>query len=417
MRLERRLPRGAVRLRTRLAALAVVTGVGVSAVLLPTTAGADPLADKQAQAREVTARLDRLDDQLMALSAEAERAKGELAQAERDVADARGKVASAQAELEQRQAQLRAFAVDAYMNGNSQPGLDTLLTSDVSRMPQIQGYLSATTANRRDLIDELGTTRQRAEQEGEHLSAAQGALADRNDALRRSLDDAERAVGEQEAIKSRLDGEIGQLVDAARQEEANRQAAAARQAEDQARQQQAARTAAPTTPAPAPPARPSTPAPTPAPAPPARPSTPAPSRPPAPRPEPGPSGPSAPVGSGATAAINAAMSKIGARYVWAAEGPDTFDCSGFTLWAWKHGGKRLPHYTGDQLNMSQRISAAEAQPGDLIFFWGPGTSGDPGHVGLYLGDGQFVHAPGSGKFVRVDSVNYWSGARVAYGRI
>jgi cell wall-associated NlpC family hydrolase len=103
--------------------------------------------------------------------------------------------------------------------------------------------------------------------------------------------------------------------------------------------------------------------------------------------------------------------------VWAAAGPDTFDCSGFTMWAWRHGGKSLSHYTGSQLAQSTRISAAEAQPGDLVFFWGPGDGGDPGHVGLYLGGGSFVHAPGRGKFVRVDSVGYWSGARVAYGRV
>jgi cell wall-associated NlpC family hydrolase len=103
--------------------------------------------------------------------------------------------------------------------------------------------------------------------------------------------------------------------------------------------------------------------------------------------------------------------------VWAAAGPNTFDCSGFTMWAWAHGGKSLSLYTGSQLAQSRRISAAEAQPGDLVFFWGPGDGGDPGHVGLYLGGGSFVHAPGRGKFVRVDSVGYWSGARVAYGRV
>ena len=89
----------------------------------------------------------------------------------------------------------------------------------------------------------------------------------------------------------------------------------------------------------------------------------------------------------------------------------------FTMWAWRHGGKSLGHYTGSQWAQSTKISYAEAQPGDLVFFWGPGDGGDPGHVGLYLGGGSFVHAPGRGKFVRVDSVGYWPGARVAYGRV
>ena len=111
------------------------------------------------------------------------------------------------------------------------------------------------------------------------------------------------------------------------------------------------------------------------------------------------------------------MSKLGSPYVWAAAGPNSFDCSGLTMWAWAHGGKSLSHYTGSQWASSTHISAGEAQPGDLVFFWGPGDGGDPGHVGLYLGGGTMVHAPHTGSYVKTESVNYWSGARVAYGRV
>jgi cell wall-associated NlpC family hydrolase len=101
----------------------------------------------------------------------------------------------------------------------------------------------------------------------------------------------------------------------------------------------------------------------------------------------------------------------------AAAGPNSFDCSGLTMWAWAQAGVSLPHYTGSQLAVSRQIPIADLQPGDLIFIWGPGENGDPGHVGLYIGGGQMVHAPHSGAYVETDSIYWWTGARVAAGRV
>ena len=96
---------------------------------------------------------------------------------------------------------------------------------------------------------------------------------------------------------------------------------------------------------------------------------------------------------------------------------DAFDCSGFTMWVWAQNGKSLGHYTGSQWAQTAHISLSELQPGDLVFFWGPGDGSDPGHVGLYVGGGQMIHAPGRGRYVRYDSINYWSGATVRAGRV
>ena len=115
--------------------------------------------------------------------------------------------------------------------------------------------------------------------------------------------------------------------------------------------------------------------------------------------------------------IAEADAKLGRPYVRGAAGPSAFDCSGFTRWAWQAAGVTLPHYTGAQWDMVQRISVDELQPGDLVFYWGSGERGDPGHVGLYVGDGQMIHAPGSGRSVRYESIWYWSGATVAAGRV
>ncbi|HEY9473160.1 MAG TPA: C40 family peptidase, partial [Mycobacteriales bacterium] len=95
-----------------------------------------------------------------------------------------------------------------------------------------------------------------------------------------------------------------------------------------------------------------------------------------------------------------ALSKLGSPYVWAAAGPDSFDCSGLMLWAWAQAGVALPHYTGDQYNMGTHVGIGELQPGDLVFFY-EGLS----HVGMYIGGGNVVHAPQPGDVVKIASVD------------
>ncbi|HEY6533295.1 MAG TPA: C40 family peptidase [Acidimicrobiales bacterium] len=117
-----------------------------------------------------------------------------------------------------------------------------------------------------------------------------------------------------------------------------------------------------------------------------------------------------------TPVLDAGRAKIGSPYRRGGSGPGVFDCSGFTRWAWQAAGVELPHYSGAQWAQSQRISIDELKPGDLVFYWGRG-GGDPSHVALYVGDGQILHAPGSGRSVRYDSIWYWNGAKVAAGRV
>jgi cell wall-associated NlpC family hydrolase len=114
--------------------------------------------------------------------------------------------------------------------------------------------------------------------------------------------------------------------------------------------------------------------------------------------------------------LDAGRAKLGTPYRLGGTGPGAFDCSGFTRWAWQAAGVELPHYSGAQWDQSTHIAIEDLKPGDLVFYWGRG-SGDPSHVALYVGDGQILHAPGSGRSVRYDSIWYWSSARVAAGRV
>ncbi|RBY82797.1 C40 family peptidase [Blastococcus sp. TF02A-26] len=122
--------------------------------------------------------------------------------------------------------------------------------------------------------------------------------------------------------------------------------------------------------------------------------------------------PSAPVAGGSGAAqtaIATAMAQRGKPYVWAAGGPGSFDCSGLTQYAFRAAGISLPHSSRLQSRMGQAVSRADLQPGDLVFFYSPVS-----HVGIYIGNGQMVHAPTSGDVVKVapvDAVGGYAGAR------
>ncbi|MGC1215412.1 MAG: NlpC/P60 family protein [Micromonospora sp.] len=107
------------------------------------------------------------------------------------------------------------------------------------------------------------------------------------------------------------------------------------------------------------------------------------------------------VSSAAQTAIRVACQQVGDPYVWGANGPDAFDCSGLTQYAYKAAGIYLTHFTGAQWNEGRSVSRSEARPGDLVFFYS-----DLHHMGLYLGDGLMVHAPRTGKPVQVTKISY-----------
>ena len=100
----------------------------------------------------------------------------------------------------------------------------------------------------------------------------------------------------------------------------------------------------------------------------------------------------------AQAAVDAALSQVGKPYQWGAAGPDSYDCSGLTMWAWAHAGVSLPHSSAAQYGATSRVSQSDWQPGDLLFYGSPIH-----HVGMYIGGGQMVEAPYTGASVRVVS--------------
>ncbi len=97
-----------------------------------------------------------------------------------------------------------------------------------------------------------------------------------------------------------------------------------------------------------------------------------------------------------------AQAQMGEPYVWGAEGPGSWDCSGLTMKAWQQAGVYLSHYTGFQWAETRHLPLSARQPGDLIFY---GVSGAASHhVALYIGGDLMIEAPHTGANVRVSSI-------------
>lgn len=114
---------------------------------------------------------------------------------------------------------------------------------------------------------------------------------------------------------------------------------------------------------------------------------------------------SVPASGNAQAVLNEAYSHLGKPYVWGATGAGTFDCSGFTQYVYQHAaGTNISRTTYTQINVGQAVSQDQLKPGDLVF-------PHAGHVGIYVGNGQMIHAPQTGDVVKVGPVYDFYAAR------
>ena len=117
-----------------------------------------------------------------------------------------------------------------------------------------------------------------------------------------------------------------------------------------------------------------------------------------------------PASGNARTVLNWAYSKLGTPYQYGGTGP-RYDCSGFVMVAWRQAGVSLPRVVPDQYNATRRVSRANLQEGDLVFFDGLG------HVGIYVGNNKFMHSPHTGSVVKIDSMSgYYSSNYVGAGR-
>jgi cell wall-associated NlpC family hydrolase len=104
--------------------------------------------------------------------------------------------------------------------------------------------------------------------------------------------------------------------------------------------------------------------------------------------------------------LTTAKKYLGVKYIWAANGPSAFDCSGFTKYVFKKNGISLPRYSGHQANMGKKVKFENLKKGDLVFFdTAKKFTRTVNHVGIFIGSNKFIHASSGGKKVMITSFN------------
>jgi cell wall-associated NlpC family hydrolase len=412
---------------SRFRALAVtLLGVGL-VVTASQPAFADTVEDKRRQAQQVADQLERLNDRSDLLVESYNVARMQLEAAQADVAEAETRLAALEGELGGLKTQVSAFAVRSYVYAGQSSGLASLLSGDsiVDGAAQRQGYAAVALGSNLEVTDQLAAKvddtqrlrdvlafkRRQAEQYAQNVATARKQVEAAVVETQQLLDKAkgELAVALQEEQERRAAEQLRAAraaiaeaqVRAAAEAERAAQQAAARAAQPAARPAGGAapavrpgRPAAATPAAAAPAATAAAPrAPTAVTRPAASPATTAAPKPSGPRP-----GANVPAPSpGAGGAVAAAMSQLGVPYRFAAAEPGVaFDCSGLTQWAWGQAGVRMPHSAGAQYAMFPKVSLADIQPGDLVWY--------PGHIGMYVGGGQYIHSPYPGSSVRLTAL-------------
>ena len=382
--------------RWRRRALAAGVAILLAAVTTPfaisSTAHADEISDKKAEAQQIAGQIFDLNSKIEEYAEAANGAQVQLFGLVQQIAAAQAKVDQAERDQERHRQQLMAYAVDAYVYGEPPEQVDVHIDPNGATVDPRNSYLHAASVNRQQLIDSLKTAEANLKTQITALEDAKQAAAAKAEDLKQRQDDAQRAADKLQGLKSQVDGELASLVQQAQEAQAAAEREAARQAAEQnalgspdtgsssGSSSSSAPSGSPTSSDPAdnPPVTiyvPSRPIPA---GPPPDPDT-----------------------EGAQKAIQFARDQLGKPYIWGAEGPDAYDCSGLTMKAWKAGGVTMDHWTGSQYAQTRPIRLTDVQPGDLIFY------NQMQHVALYIGDGKIIHAPHAGSTVQIEDMYYW----------
>lgn len=338
-------------------------------------------ADISAQIRDEQARLDALNNQAEAAAERYNAGRIALVRAQSAAAIADSRVVREQAALDALKTQVGAFAAQVYRSGGTDKIVLLVTTSSPQTYLDRSSALDRISARQSSLMANLATARHRREQASVEAKFVADAAAQTLKTLDKDKAAVLHAANQAQGVLRDLRVKQAQLVRAAKDAAARRVAQA--RADALAAQARASAAAAAAF-AQAPTIAPSTPMAT-------TPTTPT----------------STPVattkryaGGAAQIAVQVAMDQLGKPYVWGAAGPNSFDCSGLTMFAYASAGISLSHYTGAQFNEGQHVPQSDLRPGDLVFF---GTS--LGHMGMYIGNGNFIHAPHSGDVVKISPLS------------
>jgi peptidoglycan DL-endopeptidase CwlO len=341
--------------------------IGLAATLVvasPSIAAPSSVSSKQAEARDVMAQIQGLDANLERAVDAYNLANDKLAKIESDLRTNKAELKLARTNLKHAQRQLNAHVVAMYTSGNQDTGLEVLLGATsmddlMSRLDTVNRVSDQTA----DVLRQVKVFRAKVKEEHARLQTAhvqQGKLVAERSAEKASI---EGQLASRQQLLSSIKSQIVQIQAA----EQARQAQLAAQARARLASTGAtvlnASAGAVTSPQPAP--------------------------------------VYAPPPSKYGGVVGIAMQYLGTPYVYGGASPSGFDCSGFVMYVFNQIGVSLPHNAAAQYGYGMPVSRDQLQAGDLVFFNGLG------HVGIYIGGGQFIHSPHTGDVVKISSLTGW----------
>ena len=406
----------------------LVVAAALVAVAAPATAGANQLNNARAEAAALNAKIQALGYQEAALSERYDAAQSRLSTARSKVSGATRSLGAAERAASRTMSLLQQDAVQAYVGGGPQAGLNSSLpTKSVTEAMLSQQMAETFASAQTDALDSYRSAAANEVTARARLVAARNADARQLAKLAAARDQVQAAQAHLVALEDQVTGQIAAIVAQIRHQQflaeqraaearlAAERAAAARAAAAQAallrreeaqlaaqrlaaerlaaqraaeqRQADARRQAALRVAAALNAAAPAVTVPT-------VPASTVPTVPVVPTTAPVPQVPG--VSQAASLAVQAALSRVGDPYVWGASGPGAFDCSGLVMWAYGQAGVSLPHFSGAQYAETTPIPMSALQPGDLVFPADPAQ-----HVAMYIGNGMVVQAPYTGADVQV----------------
>jgi peptidoglycan DL-endopeptidase CwlO len=320
---------------------AAVVGLSIATILGGLALSTPVNADPKPTLAEVQRRVDELHGQAEEANERYNQAAETVAEIERRLVAAESDAKRQEARVQKLTAEMGGYAAATYRAGGLDPTVQAMLAEDPEDFLARSSVIDAYATQQAEQLNAVAAERQQLEQKRLIVDEERSRQATIKAVLATEQETVDRLVAEQEELLAKLTAE--EKARLAREQERARAAALA---ERDAASSRISRGSSSSTPA-----------------------------------------PNVPASGRAAVAVQAALSKIGAPYVYGTAGPNTFDCSGFTSWAWAQAGVSLSRSSREQAAQGTRVSVSQLQPGDILFYDSPVS-----HVAMYIGNGMVVHA-------------------------
>jgi cell wall-associated NlpC family hydrolase len=327
---------------------------------------ATTLDEKRAEARQIAAQIDANATRIQILDEQYNGAVLHVAELTRNINEARQRLTVARRRTAGLRTEVRARAAALYMGARSGTLFPQLDAQNAQEVASRSTYAAAAAARDSTLISDLRSATAQLSALQKDLEGALGRAQQETNRLANTRTEIIQANDRAHQLLNEVNGQIGELVrqaiearrlaaEAAAKAEIARQEALARQREQQSNSSGFGNQKAPTNLPP-------------------------------------------PTGQAAVA-VKAAEAQLNKPYQYAAAGPDSFDCSGLTMFAWAKAGVSMAHFAATQYSQFPHVPIGQLAPGDLVFYGSPIH-----HVGMFVGNGKMIEAPHTGAFVRYSSI-------------